>query len=294
MSDTLQGILLQSVGGLCEVETADAVYTCKMRGVFRQRGEMPIAGDKVEITLQPDGTGMIETILPRKNALVRPPLANIDCLVIVVSVKDPEPNLQIINTMIAIAERREIEPVIVINKTDLSDGDALSAIYANAGFKVFTVSVTSPDTIASLKTYLRGKVSAFTGNSGVGKSSILNVLQPSLSLATGDISQKLGRGRHTTRTVTLFHVGDGLVADTAGFSSLDIAMVENELSSENLFFCFREFEKHFGHCRFSSCTHTKELNCAIRAAVDAGEIAASRYETYLLLFSQLKNKKNWN
>ncbi len=292
-TNILSGIVLQSIGGFYYVEVADTVYTCKARGNLRQKEVSPVAGDRVEISVQNGMNGTVETVLPRRNYLMRPPVANLDQLVIVVSVTAPVPNLQVIDKMIAIAEQKDIEPILVINKTDLGDSEEIAAIYRNAGFTCYTVSAKQPSTILSLKEKLDGKVSAFTGNSGVGKSSILNVLQPSLSLETGEISEKLGRGRHTTRSATLFHVGNGFVVDTPGFSSLDVHMVEENLDKENVFFCFREMEQYFGKCRFSSCQHLKEPGCAVREAVENGEIALSRYESYISLYEQLKEKKDW-
>lgn len=293
MAEKLIGILTKSIGGFYYVEAADTVYTCKARGSFRKDGISPVAGDKVEITVHDGENGTVDVILPRRNVLMRPPVANVDLLILVVSVAEPSPNLQILDKMIAIAERKEIEPIIVINKTDLQSGEEIAAIYRNAGFHCYTVSAKEPQTVRPLYEKLQGKVSAFTGNSGVGKSSILNALEPSLTLETGEISKKLGRGRHTTRCATLFHVGNGLIVDTPGFSSLDVSMVEDTLDNEQLFYCFREFEQYFGKCRFSSCTHVSEPNCAVRQAVDAGKIAPSRYASYVALYEQLKTKKDW-
>lgn len=294
MTEKHTGILMRGIGGFYYVEVADAVYTCKARGAFRKQGLTPVAGDQVEITVQPDGTGVIDAILPRRNALIRPSIANLDCLVIVVSMTEPAPNTLIIDKMIALAEQKEIEPILVFNKIDLADGNALAALYRRAGFDCFTVSAKDPETLKPLRERLQGLVAAFTGNSGVGKSSILNALEPSLSLETGEISQKLGRGRHTTRSASLFHVGNGYVVDTPGFSSLDMGLVGDSLRREQLFFCFREFQDCFGKCRFSSCTHTKELGCAVRQAVEDGDIAVSRYDSYVTLYEQLKSQKDWN
>lgn len=290
---TQNGILTKVIGGFYYVEVADTVYTCKARGSFRKEGISPVAGDLVEITVQEDGTGTVDAILPRRNVMLRPPVANVDLLVIVVSVVDPAPNLQIIDKMIAIAEQKDIEPILVINKTDIVSGDELAALYQKAGFDCFTVSATNPASLKPLYDRLQGKVSAFTGNSGVGKSSILNALDPTLELETGAISKKLGRGRHTTRCATLFHIGSGLIVDTPGFSSLDVSMVEETLDREQLFYCFRELPQYFGKCRFASCAHIAEPGCAVREAVKTGDIATSRYESYTALYEQLKAKKEW-
>lgn len=293
MKETQKGIIVKGIGGFYYVEVADTVYTCKARGNFRKQGITPVAGDHVEITVQDAENGTVEAVLPRRNFLLRPPVANVDMLVIVVSVADPAPNLQVIDKMIAIAEQKEIEPVLVVNKTDLKDGGDIVALYEKAGFTCFSVSAKQPETVRPLYDLLQGKVSAFTGNSGVGKSSILNAIDPRFALETGEISKKLGRGRHTTRCATLFTVGTARIADTPGFSSLDVGMVEETLDKERLFYSFREFEPYFGKCRFSTCTHTKEPACAVRAAVEAGEVAPSRYENYVSLYEQLKGKKEW-
>lgn len=284
---------MKCIGGFYYVEVADTVYTCKARGILRQQGISPVAGDRVEITVGADGTGTLETVLPRKNFLVRPPVANVDLLVMVVAVADPAPNLQVLDNLIAVAECRDIEPILVINKTDLAAGDDLVALYRAAGFTALSVCAKQPETLLPLRDILRGKVAAFTGNSGVGKSSILNALEPSLALQTGEISKHLGRGRHTTRCATLFRIGDGYMVDTPGFSSLNMDMVGEELTCDNLLFCFREFAQYFGKCRFATCTHTREPGCAVRAAVDAGVIAPSRYASYTALYEQLKGRKEW-
>lgn len=293
MSNKLTGIVTKGIGGFYYVEVADAIYTCKARGSFRKEGITPLAGDRVEITVQPDGSGVLDAVLPRRNQLVRPPIANLDCLVIVVSMTEPAPNLQVIDKLIAIAEDKDIEPVLVFNKIDLKDGEQLAATYRKAGFDCFTVSAKEPETVEPLRCRLQGLTAAFTGNSGVGKSSILNVLEPSLQQETGEISQKLGRGRHTTRSATLFRIGSGYLVDTPGFSSLDMELVGDTLRRDQLFYCFREFQPYFGKCRFSSCAHLKEPGCAVRAAVDEGEIAVSRYESYVSLYEQLKDQKDW-
>ncbi len=287
------GLILQSIGGFYYVETADAVYECKARGAFRKEHITPLSGDCVTITVQADGTGILEEILPRRNALVRPPVANLDCLAIVASVADPKPNLQLLDKLIAIAEDAAIEPIVVITKSDLDDTVALEAIYRGAGFPVFVVTNTSEASAAELKAFLRGKITAFTGNSGVGKSSLLNLIDPALCRETGEISKKLGRGRHTTRSVVLLPLsGGGYLADTPGFSALDIERTQ-PIDKDALFDCFREFEPYFGKCRFTGCSHVHEPDCAIRQAVEAGEISPSRYDSYVAMYEEAKLRKPW-
>lgn len=287
------GLILQSIGGFYYVETADAVYECKARGAFRKEGVTPLSGDRVTITAQADGTGILQEILPRRNALVRPPVANLDCLAIVASVTEPKPNLQLLDKLIAIAEDVAIEPIVVITKSDLDETEALETVYRTAGFPVFVVTNTDAASAAALTAFLQGKITAFTGNSGVGKSSLLNLIDPALCRETGEISKKLGRGRHTTRSVVLLPLsGGGYLADTPGFSALDIERTQ-PIDKDALFNCFREFEPYFGKCRFTGCSHVHEPDCAIQKAVEAGEIALSRYESYVALYSEAKERKPW-
>lgn len=289
---TVKGIVLRSIGGFYYVEAADTVYTCRARGIFRRQGITPVAGDWVTISVGEDGTGMLEEVLERKNVLVRPPVANLDVLVLVASVCHPRTNTLVLDKMIAVAEKKGICPVIVINKSDLGDPAELETIYRSAGLECFTVSATDASTLKPLQQRLSGKICVFAGNSGVGKSSILNVIDPSLELSTGEISEKLGRGRHTTRTATLYHFADGYVVDTPGFSSLDMEQVES-IDKEELADCFREFTPHIGKCRFIGCAHYREPNCAVRQAVESGEIAQSRYDSYVTMYEAVKDKKEW-
>ena len=289
---TLQGIVLRSIGGFYYVEAADTVYTCRARGIFRRQGITPVAGDQVIVSIEEDGTGMLEEVLERKNVLVRPPVANLDVLVLVASVCHPRTNTLVLDKMIAVAEKKGIHPIIVINKSDLGDPAELENIYHSTGLECFTVSATDAQSVEPLRHRLAGQVCVFAGNSGVGKSSILNVIDPALDLSTGEISEKLGRGRHTTRTATLYHLADGYVVDTPGFSSLDMEQVES-IDKDELADCFREFERYVGKCRFIGCAHYREPNCAIRQAVEIGEISQSRYDSYVTMYESVKDKKEW-
>ncbi len=291
---TVNGLILQGIGGFYYVEAADAVYECKARGVFRREGITPLAGDRVEITVNEDGaTGTLQRILPRRNVLVRPPLANLDQLAVVASVAEPVPHPLLLDKLIAIAEENEIEPLVVITKADLQDTAGWEEIYTKAGFAVFTVTVTQPHTAEPLREQLKGKITAFAGNSGVGKSSLLNVIDPTWQRETGEISQKLGRGRHTTRSAVLFPLPEGgYLADTAGFSALDMERI-HPIDKERLEDCFREFRPLYGQCRFTGCAHIHEPDCAVKAAVEAGEIAATRYESYCAMYAQAEQRKNW-
>jgi len=281
------------VGGLYTVAVDGRTVDCRACGRFRRERITPLAGDRVTVEFQEDGSGFLTAILPRRNVLVRPPVANLDVLVIVASAAQPAPNTLVMDKLIAVAEKKEIEPVIVVNKTDLADARALEETYRKSGFPTFFLTATQPDSVRPLQEFLRGKVSAFTGNSGVGKSSLLNCICPELALPTGEISQKLGRGRHTTRTAQLYPLADGgYLVDTAGFSSLDMEQVEPILKDE-LPFCFREFADHFGKCRFTSCAHLKEVGCAVKAAVEAGEIPLSRYESYVAMMDDAAKLVEW-
>lgn len=293
MTENKEGLILRCIGGFYYVEAADTVYTCRARGAFRRQGLSPVAGDRVVVEVDPaDGTGVLTQVLPRKNVLVRPPVANVDNLVLVASVCHPRTNTLVLDKMIAMAEKKDITPIIVINKSDLQSPKELEDIYRLTGLECFTVSATDADSLLPLRRRLAGQVSVFAGNSGVGKSSILNVLDPTLSLETGEISEKLGRGRHTTRTASLYRLADGYLVDTPGFSSLDLQQVE-PIDKDELADCFREFAPHIHKCRFSGCAHYREPNCGVRQAVEAGEIASSRYESYVTMYEAVKDKKEW-
>ncbi len=288
----VDGIIVKALSGFYYVNTESSQIECHARGLFRKNSDSPLVGDYVKIEILPDGTGVIKEIAPRKNYLYRPPIANIDKIFIVSSYSTPAPNPLIIDSMIAIAEDKGIEPVVVFNKSDMGVLSDIVAVYKNCGFSVYVVSAADGSGIEDIKKELCGSVSVFAGNTGVGKSSLLNAIFGNSSLKTGEISEKLGRGRHTTRHVQLFEIEGGYVADTPGFSSLDIQ--ESELIyKENLQFAFREFEDYIGCCKFTSCTHTGEKGCAVADALSRGEIASSRYESYKQLYAELSKYKDW-
>lgn len=287
------GIIIKAVSGFYYVETGNGLFECKARGNFRKIGESPLVGDKVEIIDLSGNKGVIEKICERKNFLSRPPIANIDKMFIVSSYTTPAPSTLVIDTMCAIAEDKDIEPIIVFNKCDMGDFSEYAALYKNAGFKVYIISAKNGAGIDELKTELCDSMSVFAGNTGVGKSSLLNALFPNLVLKTGDVSQKLGRGRHTTRHVELYKVADGsYVADTPGFSSLEIEQ-SDILYKENLQFAFREFADYIGQCKFTGCSHTGEKGCAVYKACTEGKIDESRYNNYKTLYSELAKRKDW-
>lgn len=283
---------MKSIGGFYYVRCDDKEYECKARGSFRKSGNSPCVGDKVVIAVPDEGFSAIEEILPRKNKLKRPALANIDTLVIVCSTVDPAPNFAVIDKMTAAAVNNNMTPVIVVSKNDLQNGDEVAKIYRNSEIAVFQCSPDDTEEAKKLRDFLKGKVTAFTGNSGVGKSTLLNMLFPDLELQTGQISQKLGRGRHTTRVVELFELDGCFVADTPGFSTVDLQRYEM-IDKTQLQYCFPEFEKYLGECQFTSCSHTCEKGCRILQALNDGEIEQSRHRSYVAMYNEVKDIKSW-
>ena len=274
------------------MEAEGEIYECKARGVFRKSGIKPLAGDRVKISINDNAENTIDEIFERSSVLVRPPVANVDRLFIVSSVCEPKPVLLIIDRMTALAVNQGIEPVVVFTKNDLENADEYIEIYRKAGIKAFSVSCVNGEGVEEVKEALKGHISAFCGNSGVGKSSLLNVIDPKLGLKTGEISDKLGRGRHTTRHSELFKVEGGYVADTPGFSSFETDETEPILK-EDLPYAFKEFEKYIGQCKFTSCLHMKDKGCRIIQAVEDGNIPVSRHESYCFMMEQAKNIKEW-
>ncbi len=239
-----------------------------------------------------DAENTIDEIWPRKNELRRPPVANIDNLIIVVSTTAPRPSPFVIDKLIALAEQKEIEPIVVFTKTDIVPTDTLFEVYRKAGIPCFAVSNQTGEGVEAVRALLHGKISAFTGNSGVGKTSLLNRIAPNLRRETGEISDKLGRGRHTTRQAELFSVCGGYVVDTPGFSSLDFERADM-IRKEDLAECFREFRPYLGACKFTTCSHTCDKGCAVLAAVERGEISTSRHNSYTALYNAVKDWKEW-
>lgn len=289
----MTGTIQKALSGFYYVDVGEGEpIACRGRGKLRHQKITPLVGDKVEITISPEGGGMVDEILPRKNQFRRPMVANIDQLIIIASGAIPVTDPFLIDRMVTIAEAKDCQPIICFNKCDLARADDLVETYRNAGFQTLQVSAETGEGIKALGEMLSGKVSAFTGNSGVGKSSILNALAPEFSLQVGEVSEKLGRGRHTTRYVELFRLCGGLVADTPGFSSFDVEQMEF-IPKEELGETFREFLPYLEECRFIGCAHGKEKGCAVRDAVEAGKIARSRYDSYLRLYAQAKEINTW-
>ena len=288
----MDGRILKGIGGFYYVDTTQGLVECKARGKFRKTIGKPIVGDLVELEVQPDGTGYLLEIRSRKNSLIRPAVANLDLIVIVATEASPKTDPFLIDKVIAIAENKGIEPCVVLNKCDLDPSDTLYRTYQKVGIPVFRVSAQTGEGLAALRAYLQGKAAAFAGNSGVGKSSLLNCLIPDFGAETGAISDRIGRGKHTTRHVELVPYQGGYIADTPGFSSFDTEQMDLVLR-EDLQYAFREFEPYLMQCQFTGCAHVKEKCCAIRAAVAAGEIPQSRYDSYVKLYESVKDLKEW-
>lgn len=287
------GVVRQCLAGFYTVEADDGCYVCRARGVFRQQGVTPVAGDRVHLCTVAPGEGYVEAVLPRRNLLIRPPVANVDVLAVVVSMAQPRPHPVVVDKLVALAEKNHIEPMVVLNKCELDDPAAWKKAYTLAGIAVHVVSARTGEGLDRLRNDLKGRLVVLTGNSGVGKSSLLSALYPQWKLDTGEISHKLGRGRHTTRAVTLYPLpGEGYIADTPGFSSVDIERAQR-LYAEELPDCFREFAPYLGRCKYTSCTHVCEAGCAVRAAVEQGSIARQRYDSYVAMYREVKDNKKW-
>ena len=288
-----EGVIFKALSGFYYVKTDDGLLECKARGRFHLDGTSPLVGDRVRCCLDAQGRGRIDQIEERKNCFLRPPVANIDALVFVAANSNPVTDPFLIDRVSVIAEDAGCELIVCLNKTDLNAGEELYRIYSGAGFTVIRTSAETGEGVEELRTALRGKISAFTGNSGVGKSSLLNRLLPGLSIPTAKVSEKLGRGRHTTRHVELFCLEEGsYVADTPGFASFEIEMMKH-IPKEELAGCFPDFAPYIGSCRFLDCTHRREPGCAVSQAVGAGAVSRSRYASYLRLYELSAQHKDW-
>ena len=288
-----EGIIVKALSGFYYVESEGTRIECKARGRFRLDGSSPLVGDRVQCSVDANGKGRIERMEERKNWFIRPAVANIDTLVFVAANTNPITDPFLIDRISVIAAEASCELVICVNKTDIDPGDRLVEIFSGAGFRVIRTSAETGEGMDALREALKGNVSAFTGNSGVGKSSILNALLPEAKIKTAEVSDKLGRGKHTTRHVEIYALGDDTyIADTPGFSSLDVTMT-NTIVKEQLQYDFIDFEPYLGQCRFHDCAHLKEPDCAVRRAVSEGKIGDSRYRSYVRLYELSAQHKFW-
>jgi len=289
----INGTIVKALSGFYYVQTDQEILECKARGRFRLDGTSPLVGDRVCCSKDSNGKGRIDHVEERKNWFIRPAVANIDVMVFVAANTNPVTDPFLIDRVSVIAEDAGCDLVVCVNKVDIDPADELYSIFTRAGFTVIKTSAETGEGAAELRDALKGKICAFTGNSGVGKSSILNVLLPGINIRTGEVSDKLGRGRHTTRHVELYDLGDGiLAADTPGFASFDIEMM-NIIPKEQLQYDFREFAPYIGKCRFNNCAHLKEPGCAVTEAVGNDIIPQSRYRSYVRLYELSAQHKSW-
>ena len=287
------GVIVKALSGFYYVETEGKLLECKARGKFRLDGTSPLVGDRVSCSLDANGKGRIDHVEPRRNWFIRPAVANVDMLVFVAANTNPVTDPFLIDRVSVIAAEADCELVICVNKTDIDAGDELFDVFTAAGFPVIRTSAVTGEGMDELRGLLCGKISAFTGNSGVGKSSILNALIPGANIQTAEVSERLGRGKHTTRHVELYALPDGtLIADTPGFSSFETDRMELVLK-ENLQFAFSDFAPYIGRCRYPDCAHVAEPGCAVREALARGDIEPTRYDSYLRLYEKMKQIRPW-
>lgn len=291
---TIQGRIIKGIGGFYYIQPSgsDQIFECRARGRFRKDGITPLVGDVVKCNIDPaSNTGLISEILPRTNSLIRPPVANVSRIAIVFSVVNPRPNLHTVDKLITSAMYAGIRPIICINKTDLQSGSELFDIYSGAGFDTLCVSAENGENIDKLEEMLIGELTVFAGNSGVGKSSILNRILKHADLETGEVSGRVERGRHTTRHSELMPLdsGDGYIIDTPGFSSFTVS----DMDEKQLCELFPEFEPYLTGCEFSDCSHTVERGCAVLEALKNGKISESRHESYKAQYKEISDNKEY-
>ena len=287
-----QGVVIKGIGGNYDVACEGEILRCRASAKIKHQKNLLAAGEYVELRLTDDG-GYITERLPRRNGLIRPAIANIDQLVILCSQAPPVTDPYLIDKVTVVALYQGIQPIILLNKSDLHESGDLYEAYQKAGFPVVRASAVTGEGIEEITDLLAGKISAFTGNSAIGKSSILNRIDSRFGLQVGDMSEKIARGRHTTRHVELFRLDNGgFVADTPGFSTFDAVRME-KLTKENLQQYFPEIDRFFAQCRFTDCKHIKEPGCVVREAVERGEIARSRYQSYCMLYEEVAAQKLW-
>ena len=289
----IEGLLYKALSGFYTVLTDEGEFVCRARGKFRKEGASPLVGDRVQITPDASGNGVVEAILPRRNSFIRPNVANIDRMVIIASAAIPVTDPFLIDRIAAIAVLCDCEPILCINKCDLDSAAELFAVYKDSGFTVIRCSAETGEGIDELRAILMGKTSVFTGNSGVGKSSILNRISDDFAIKTAEVSEKLGRGRHTTRHIELYRLDENtFIGDTPGFSSFDTDILSEDNAAE-LVRAYREFAPYTDDCQFMDCTHTKERGCGVIEAVRSGKISRTRHENYVRLHDMAMTVKSW-
>lgn len=291
----LEGIIVKGIGGFYYVKTENGIFECRARGLFREENLVPLVGDRVKIRISPeDNTGYIKEIKPRESQLLRPPVANITQTIIIMSIKEPNINLWLLDRFLVMAEFEGLNIHVCINKVDLERGDKvkeINNIYSKAGYSIINTSIIDNKGIDELREKLKNNITVFAGPSGVGKSSLLNKIHPGLNLKTGDISRKTTRGKHTTRHVELIEIdSNSYVLDSPGFSSLDLSFIERE---EELGFYFKEIKEYSGDCKFISCVHYKEPDCEVKRQLEKGNISNSRYENYLNFLDEIKSIRRY-
>ncbi len=290
--EALQGRIIKGVGGFYYIDTENGIYESKARGIFRKEGITPLVGDMCEIDIVDEGkkTGNITGILPRKSALIRPAAANADQAVMIFAIKKPELSTGLLDRFLMNMEKQELETIIVFSKTDLDDPTALMDIYGNAGYKVLAVSNKTKEGVDELKALLRGKISVLSGPSGVGKSSLINSLLEKEYAETGELSEKIGRGKNTTRHTELISLGgDTYIMDTPGYSSIEVMYND----AEEVSYGFREMKPYLGKCRFTGCSHVAEPDCAVKNAVEEGVISRERYDSYVRIYEAVKSVRKY-
>lgn len=288
-----EGLIVKALSGFYYVKSDEGLVSCRARGKFRMDGISPLVGDRVSFERTEDGNGYVTELRPRKNFFIRPAVANVDYLVLMAANVNPVTDPFLVDRVAVIAEHVGCGCIICINKCDLDPGDELYGIFSSTGYPVVRTSAKTGEGIEELRELIRGKTAAFAGNSGVGKSSLLNSLAPEFHLNVGEVSHALGRGRHTTRHVELFDVGDGtMLADTPGFASFDLTQMK-PISKTELQYDFPEFRPFIGQCRFDDCAHLKEPGCRILQAVQTGEIHPSRHKSYQRLYDISAQYKQW-
>lgn len=292
MGCSFENVILKGISGFYYVKTEQGILETKPKGLFRKKGLAPLPGDVVELE-QYEGSWVISHICERKNTFVRPAVANVDVFFLVVSTVEPRPSTWIIDQLLVVAIDKGAQPYLIFTKTDLCADDELESLYRQSGIPMIRANAATGEGVEEIRQLLAGKLSVFTGNSGVGKSTLLNAVLPMICQETAEISKKLGRGRHTTREVQLFEAYGGLIADTPGFSSVDLERAA-PIAKENLQYAFPEMLPYLLQCRFTGCSHTAEKGCAVRAAVEAGKIAESRYQNYCLMYEQAKEHNDWD